>query len=68
MERGGKVKKPENADNTLITSGKKLIPLQRFGNAKDIANVALFLGSDASTYMSGTNIVVDGGSYLTCPN
>lgn len=52
----------------MMKSGSKLIPLQRFGNVKDIANTALFLASDASTYMSGTNVVVDGGSNLTCPN
>jgi NAD(P)-dependent dehydrogenase (short-subunit alcohol dehydrogenase family) len=37
------------------------IPLKRFGRAEDVAAAALFLASDASAYMLGSEIVVDGG-------
>lgn len=44
---------------------QKKIPLQRFGYIKDIENSALFLCSDAASYISGVTLVVDGGHWLT---
>ena len=37
------------------------IPLRRGGTVEDIANVATFLASDMSSYVSGQVIEVDGG-------
>ena len=37
------------------------ILLNRWGKPKDIANLALFLGSDLAEYITGQNICVDGG-------
>ena len=39
----------------------KLIPLQKIGKPKDIANAILFLLSDESQYITGTELVIDGG-------
>ena len=40
------------------------IPLGRYGQPEDIANVAVFLASDAASYITGQTIVVDGGWVL----
>src|SRR5215204_2190169 len=40
------------------------IPLQRFGRIKDIENAAIFLCSDAASYINGVTLVVDGGQWL----
>uniref|UniRef100_A0A8C5Q7J2 Peroxisomal 2,4-dienoyl-CoA reductase [(3E)-enoyl-CoA-producing] n=1 Tax=Leptobrachium leishanense TaxID=445787 RepID=A0A8C5Q7J2_9ANUR len=44
------------------------IPLQRMGNKTEIAHGALFLASPLASYMTGTTLVMDGGSWLTSPN
>ena len=40
---------------------KELIPLGRFGEAEEVAKIALFLASDESAYIAGEVITVDGG-------
>jgi 2-dehydro-3-deoxy-D-gluconate 5-dehydrogenase len=40
------------------------VPLRRLGKPDDIAKVALFLASDAASYMTGSIVVVDGGSLI----
>ena len=40
---------------------KKQIPLGKWGDTGDVANVALFLVSDASAYITGQVVQVDGG-------
>lgn len=41
------------------------IPMGRMGEPDDIGRVALFLASDLASYLTGTQIVVDGGMLLT---
>lgn len=42
----------------------KNIPINRLGKGDDIANAALFLGSDSSSYITGETIHVNGGMYM----
>ncbi|MFO1350576.1 MAG: SDR family NAD(P)-dependent oxidoreductase [Gammaproteobacteria bacterium] len=42
------------------------IPMGRMGDAWDVANAALFLASDDAKYITGAEIVVDGGLSVKC--
>lgn len=48
-------------NEATVEEWKKAIPLKRGGNATEVANVCLFLGSDLSSYVTGQTIQVDGG-------
>jgi NAD(P)-dependent dehydrogenase (short-subunit alcohol dehydrogenase family) len=37
------------------------IPVGRWGNVEDIGSLACFLCSDAASFITGTDIVIDGG-------
>lgn len=41
-----------------------IIPLGRFGEAQDQANAILFLASDEASWITGKNLIVDGGDFL----
>ena len=44
------------------------IPMGRFGSAREIAQGALFLASDESSWMTGQSLIIDGGitaAYVT---
>lgn len=51
---------PEEQREKLI----KEIPLARLGTAEDIASAVLFLASDDASYITGTEIHVNGGMYM----
>jgi len=40
---------------------KKMVPIGRFGQAEEVAQLALFLASDESSYITGSIITIDGG-------
>ena len=48
-------------DSNFIKQYSKTTPLKRMGNAEEVASVALFLASDAASYITGSTILVDGG-------
>ncbi len=48
-----------------VEATRQSIPLQRMGTCGDVSSAALFLVSDASRYVTGTTLVVDGGSWMT---
>ena len=56
--------------NTEAKKQRRLVhvPMGRFGEAEEIAKAALFLASDESSYITGTDFLVDGGitaAYVT---
>lgn len=54
---------PLGADKKIASE----IPLKRLGSIQDIANAALFLASDAASFVTGEILVVDGGQWLAKP-
>tara|TARA_R110000772_G_scaffold20466_1_gene56650 strand:+ start:12589 stop:13290 length:702 start_codon:yes stop_codon:yes gene_type:complete len=55
----------ELTDQSLIHSEKydlvSQIPMKRFAETTEISNLVLFLCSDSNTYITGQNIIIDGG-------
>jgi len=50
----------------LLASRLKRIPIGFMGDGRDTANAALFLASDEARFVTGTEIVVDGGMTVRC--
>ncbi|HEX4241728.1 MAG TPA: SDR family oxidoreductase [Steroidobacteraceae bacterium] len=48
-------------DPALLENARRRTPWPRLGRPQDIANAAVHLASDRATYMTGSNLVVDGG-------
>jgi NAD(P)-dependent dehydrogenase (short-subunit alcohol dehydrogenase family) len=51
------------ADADVHARAKAVVPMARAGEAQDIARGVLFLASDAASYMTGAELVLDGGMF-----
>ena len=51
-------------DPEWVEAATAEIPLGRLATARDIVNAALFLASDEAAYVTGTELVVDGGAVV----
>ncbi len=58
--RAGQVGDPTTSDAERF----KLSPLGRQGTQQEVANVAVFLASDESSYITGDRIICSGGGYM----
>lgn len=65
----GMIETPLKAGKSLITeeqweANRQLYPLKRFGVPEDVAYGIIYLLSDASAWVTGTELVIDGGRKL----
>ncbi len=54
----------EELSEAQVSELKAQLPLTRLGSPEDVANLALFLASENSSYITGEVIKVDGGMYV----
>lgn len=57
--------KQDNIDEEQLKEDEKKYPLMRYGKPEDIANLAIYMLSDASTWMTGSNVIISGGGKLS---
>jgi 3alpha(or 20beta)-hydroxysteroid dehydrogenase len=62
----GMIQTPMLAGNSpeILAQYEKMIPLGRIGRPDEVAQVAAFLASDAASYVTGAEILIDGGVLL----
>ena len=51
----------EGVDVEQLKADEQKYPLKRYGTPEDIANLAIYMLSDASTWMTGSNVKISGG-------
>jgi len=56
---------PLLADESFMARRMAMTPLRRPGTAAEVAGAAVFLASDAGAFVTGHNLVVDGGTLIT---
>lgn len=56
-----------NDVSALIEARNKAVPIGHMGDAWDVAHAVLFLASDEARYITGTEIIVDGGLTAAMP-
>jgi NAD(P)-dependent dehydrogenase (short-subunit alcohol dehydrogenase family) len=52
------------SDPAWVEGARAAIPLGRLGTPRDVVNAALFLASDEASYITGAELVVDGGTMV----
>ncbi|WP_260515370.1 SDR family oxidoreductase [Serratia fonticola] len=57
----GKLGLPAQAEQALREEIRALVPIGRMGTALELAKAAVFLASDESSYMVGSELLIDGG-------
>lgn len=55
------------AENHPMRDIERAIPLKRIGTSAEVVNCALFLASDEASYVTGANLMVDGGWSAVLP-
>jgi NAD(P)-dependent dehydrogenase (short-subunit alcohol dehydrogenase family) len=61
VERGGVDSKTKMPLNEALTASAQRYPMKRLGDVEDVANLAVFLASDESRWITGAVMPVDGG-------
>ena len=60
---GGAAKKSGQPIEEVAAARRKTIPAQRFGNADEFGATCAFLCSQHASYITGQNVLIDGGAY-----
>jgi len=55
----------EGVDEEQLKADEQKYPLKRYGTPEDIANLAVYMLSDASVWMTGSNVKISGGGKLS---
>merc|ERR1712000_234659 len=53
------------SDEASVKATKKIVPLGRWGETREIADATTYLFSEAGSYVNGNTLVVDGGAWRT---
>ena len=65
MVQGMIAHRDEEGQKAALEKIRQMPPIGRLGQPIDIANAILFLASDASSFMTGSEVIVDGGMTAT---